>query len=204
MHITFGRKSRLTALGAGLITAAAVAVSTAGPALANTADTGGTGALSVPVAVVVGLAHANIVMLPGSPASSSFAHGADTVTMPVTGGNGEVSNFYGTVDYGGSLVFFNGRSGKTVTIRSIKLNFFTGAITGVFAGTTSETALGYVGGNMSTSSNPGPPATETFSGDAVALSGKAASALNKGLATTVFKRGITIGAFTTTFDVTVT
>src|SRR5258708_16877581 len=100
MHIPFGRKSRLTALGAGLITAAAVAVSTAGPALANTADTGGTGALSVPVAVVVGLAHANIVMLPGSPASSSFAHGADTVTMPVTGGNADVTNFYRPRDHG--------------------------------------------------------------------------------------------------------
>ena len=87
MHITFGRKSRLTALGAGLITAAAVAFSAAGPALADTADTGGTGALSVPTAVVVGLAHANIVMLPGNPASSSFdpTTGADTVTMPVTG-----------------------------------------------------------------------------------------------------------------------
>jgi hypothetical protein len=206
MHITFGRKSRLTALGASLITAAAVAVLASGPALADTADTGGTGALSVPTAVVVGLANANIVMLPGNPTSSSFdpVAGADTVTMPVTGGNGEVGNFTGNVAYGGSLVFINAKAGKTVIITSLRLNFFTGAITGVFQGGTTHTALGYINGNMSTSSNPGPPATETFSTDEVDLSGKAAKALNTGLATTVFERGINIGAFTTTFDVTIT
>lgn len=205
MHITFGRKSRLTALGAGLITAAAVAVSASGPALADTADTGGTAALSVPVAVVAGLANANIVMLPGTPASSSFdpVAGTDTVTMPVTGGNGEVSNFFGSVRFGGSWVLINAKAGKTVTITSLRLNFFTGAITGVFPGATTHTALGYFGGNMSTSSDPGPPATETFSADEVHLSGKAAKALNTGLATRVFKRGTDIGAFTTTFDVTV-
>jgi hypothetical protein len=204
MRITFGRKSRLGALGVGLLTAAAVAVSASGPALADTTDTGGTAALSVPTAVVVGLANANIVMLPGNPASSSFANGADTVTMPVTGGNGEVSNFYGNVNFGGSLVLINAKAGKTVTISSLKLNFFTGAITGVFSGSTTHTALGYFNGNMSTSSDPGPPATETFSADEVHLSLKAAKALNAGLATTVFKRGINIGAFTTTFDVTIT
>src|SRR6266851_3901754 len=193
MHITFGRKSRLTALGAGLITAAAVAFSAAGPALADTADTGGTGALQRPTAVVVGLAHANIVMLPGNPASSSFdaTTGADTVTMPVTGGNGEVGNFFG-------------KTGKTMIITGIQLNFFTGAISGVLPGGTRHTALAFVNGNMSTSSDPGPPATETFTTDEVDLSAGAAKALNTGLATTVFKGGITIGGFTTTFDVTVT
>jgi hypothetical protein len=204
MRITFGRKSRLGALGAGLLTAAAVAVSASGPALADTVDTGGTAALSVPTAVVVGLANANIVVLPGNPASSSFANDADTVTMPVTGGNGEVTNFYGNVTFGGSLVFINAKAGKTVTISNLKLNFFTGAITGVFPGNTTSTALGYFNGNMSTSKDAGPPATETFSSDEVDLSGKAAKALNTGLATTIFKRGITIGAFTTTFDVTTT
>lgn len=205
MHITFGRKSRLTALGAGLITAAAVAVSASGPALADTADTGGTGAISVPTAVVVGLANANVAMLPGSPASSSFdaTAGADTVTIPVTGGNGEVSNFFGDVDYGGNLVFINAKAGKTVTITSIQLNLFTGAITGVLPGNTSHTALGYLNGTMETSSDPGPPATETLTSDQVNLSGKAAKALNTSLATTVFKRGTIIGTFTTTFYVTV-
>jgi hypothetical protein len=203
MRITFGRKSRLATLGAGLLTAAVVAVSGSGPALADTTDTGGTASLSVPVAVVAGLANASIVMLPGNPASSSFASGANTVTMLVTGGNGEVTNFYGNVNFGGSLVFINAKAGKTLTISDLKLNFFTGAITGVFSGGTTRTALGYFSGSMSTSTDPGPPISETFSADEVDLSGKAAKALNTGLATTIFKRGIIIGAFTTTFAVTV-
>jgi hypothetical protein len=203
MRITFGRKSRLGALGVGLLAGAAVAVSASGPALADTTDTGGTAALSVPTAVVVGLANANIVTLPGNPASSSFdpTVGADTFTMPVTGGNGEVTNFYGNVNFGGSLVFINAKAGKTVTISDLKLNFFTGAITGVFSGSTTRTALGYFSGSLSTNKDPGPPVTETFSADEVDLSGKAAKALNTGLATTIFKRGAIIGAFTTTFTV---
>jgi hypothetical protein len=200
MHITFGRKSRLTALGAGLITAAAVAISASGPALADTADTGGTAAISTPRAIVVGLAKSTIIMLPGNPASSSYAKGADTVTLPVTGGNGEVGNLFGTVNFGGSLIIINAKAGKTVTITSLKLNFFNGALTGVLPGGTTQTALAYVGGNMSTSSDP---ATETFSCDELNLSAKAAKALNTDLNTTVFIRGTNIGAFTTTFDVTI-
>jgi len=205
MHITFGRKSRLATLGAGLLSAAALAVSASGPALADTADTGGTGSLSVPIAVVVGAANANIVMLPGTPATSSFdpTAGTDTVTFPVTGGNGEVSNFFGTVHYGGSLVFINSKTGKSVVVTNIQLNFFTAAVTGQFPGSTHQTALAYNHGVMSTSSNPGPPATETFTTDQINLSTKAATMLNTGLGTKVFHHGIDIGGFTTTFDVTV-
>jgi hypothetical protein len=204
MRVTFGRRSRLITLGAGLITAAALAVSASGPALADTTDTGGSGTLSVPVAVVAGLAHASIALLPGTPATSSFdpAAGTDSFTMPVTGGNGEVSNFFGTVDYGGSLVFINGATGKTAVITGIELNYFTGALTGVLPGTTKQSALAYIRGTMSSSTSAGPPATETFTTDEVDLSSKAAGALNTDLGTKVFIKGTIIGGFTTTYDVT--
>ena len=202
MRVTFGRRSRLITLGAGLITAAAVAVSASGPALADTTDTGGSGTLSVPVAVVAGLAHANIVVLPGTPATSSFdpVAGTDSITMPVTGGNGEVSNFFGAVQYGGSMVFIDGATGKTVVITGIQLNYFTGALTGVFAGATKHTPLAYVRGTMSSSTGVG---TETFTTDELDLSAKAAGALNTGLGTKVFIKGTDIGGFTTTYDVTI-
>ncbi len=73
--------------------------------------------------------------------------------MPVTGGTGEVSNFTGTVDYGGTLVFVNGANGKNVAITGLELNFFTGALTGVLPGATKHTALAYVGGDLSTSTS---------------------------------------------------
>jgi len=205
MHISIGRRARLTALGAGLISAAAIAVSASGPALADTADTGGSASLSVPVAVVVGLAHANIVVLPGTPATSSFdpAAGTYTFTNPVTGGNAEVGNFYGVLKMGGSLVLFNGSNGKSVNITALQLNFFNATLQGILPGNTKVTTLGYVRGVMSTSSDPGPPATETFSTDEIDLSLKAAQALNTDLASKVFKRGTDLGSFTTTFDVTV-
>jgi hypothetical protein len=159
------------------------------------------------------LAKSNVIVLPGSPVTSSFtsgpattslAGGLDAYTLPVTGGNGEVSIFFGQVDFGGTLVFVNGKAGKTVTITNVKLNFFTGALTGILPGGTKATALAYFGGDLSTSTSAGPPATESFSADQVNLSGNAAKALNTDLATTAFTRGADIGTFTTTFDVTVT
>jgi hypothetical protein len=205
MHIAFGRRPRLIALGAGLFTAAAFALSASGPALADTTDTGGSGTLSVPVAVVAGLAHANIVALPGTPATSSFdpTSGTDSFTMPVTGGTGEVSNFTGKVDFGGTMVFINGANGKSMTITGIQLNFFNAALIGILPGGTKHTVLAYVRGNKSTSTSAGPPATETFTTDELDLSSKAAGALNQGLGTKAFRQGTDIGGFTTTFDVTI-
>jgi hypothetical protein len=203
MHITLGRRSRLTALGAGLITAAALAVSAAGPALADTVDTGGSASLAIPDTFLVGLAKSAIIVLPESPVTSSDASGADTFTLPVTGGNGEVSNFGGIVDMGGSINVVDAATGKSVAITGIELNFFTGALTGIFPGATKHTTLAYLNGDMSDSSNAGPPATETVSCDELDLSLKAATALDTGLGAKAFKKGTSIGAFTTTFDVTI-
>src|SRR5579859_4289553 len=206
MRVTLGRRSRLIALGAGLLTAAGLAVSASGPALADTTDTGGSGTLSVPVAVVGGLAHASIAVLAGTPAASSFdpVAGTDSFTMPVTGGNGEVSNFFGVVDFGGSMVFIDAATGKTVTVTNIDLNFFTGTLTGLFPGGTKQTALAYIRGDSSTSTSAGPPATETFTTDELDLAHAGAHALNTALGTKAFTRGTNIGGFTTTFDVTIT
>ncbi len=204
MHITFGRKSRLVTLGAGIAAAAAFALSSAGPALADTADTGGTATLSVPKAAISSWARSNVVLLAGAPATSSYASGRNSYTLNVTGGNGEVSNFYGVLQMGGgTLVFLNDKTGKTVTITGVQLNFFNGRLQGILPGSTTETTLAYLNGNMSSSSNPGPPATETFSCDELDLAAKAATALNTDLNTTGFVRGTDIGGLTTTFDVTI-
>jgi hypothetical protein len=204
MHMSIGRRTRLTALGASLISAAAIALSSAGTAVADTADTGGTAALSVPRAVVVGLAKSTVIMLPGSPGNASYGSGAETFSMPVTGGTGEVSNFSGIVDLGGKLVVVNTKAGKTVNITNLQLNFFTGALTGVIPGSTAHKTLGFLTGDMSTSTDPGPPATETISCTEVDLSGRMASALNTALNTKAFVRGTDLGAFTATFDVKIT
>lgn len=203
MHISIGRRTRLTALGAGVISAAAIALSAAAPAVADTADTGGTAALSVPRAVVVGLAKSTIIMLPGSPGSAGYGSGAETFSMPVTGGTGEVSNFTGVVDLGGTLIVINSKAGHTVNITDLQLNLFTGALTGVLPGGTAHTALAYLNGDLSTSSDPGPPATESVSSTEVDMSAKLARALNTALNAKAFVKGTNLGAFTATFDVTI-
>ena len=204
MHISIGRRTRLTALGAGVISAAAIALSAAAPAVADTADTGGTAALSVPRAVVVGLAKSTIIMLPGGPGSAGYGSGAETFSMPVTGGTGEVSNFTGVVDLGGTLIVINSKAGHTVNITDLQLNLFTGALTGVLPGGTAHTALAYLNGDLSTSSDPGPPATESVSSTEVDMSAKLARALNTALNAKAFVKGTNLGAFTATFDVTIT
>jgi hypothetical protein len=203
MHISIGRRTSLTALGAGLISAAAIAISATTPAVADTADTGGTAALSMPRAVVVGLAKSTVIILPGSPGSAGYANGAETFSMPVTGGTGEVSNFSGIVNLGGKLIVINTKGGHTVNITGLQLNFFTGALSGVLTGSTKHIALGFLSGDLSTSSNPGPPATESVSASEVLMSGNLAKTLNKALGTTAFVRGTNMGAFTATFEVTI-
>ena len=213
MHLTIGRTPRLAALGVVLITAAAVSISSSGSALADTADTGGTATISLTGAFLVHLAKSNVLVLPGAPATSSFtsglatnrfARGHDGYTLPVIGGDGEVNIFTGRVDFGGTLVLVNAKAGRTVTITKVKLNFFNGALTGILPGSTKATPLAFFGGNMSTDTSAGPPATESFRAGQVRLSGPAAKALNADLDTTAFTKGTDIGAFATTFDVTLT
>jgi hypothetical protein len=210
MHIAIGRRSRLAALSAGLITAAAVAISSSAPALADTADTGGTATLTIPQSFLVGLAKSNIILLPGAGATSAYTAGttgrtsSDAFTFTVTGGTGEVGNFSGVIELGGSLVLINAQHSQTVTITGLELDFYTASLKGFIGTATKRTAIAYTGGVLSSDSSAGPPATESFSASQLAFSSKAASALNMALTSTAFKKAVNLGGFATTFDVTIT
>ena len=103
MRRTFGRVSRLAALGAGVATAAAIALSASGPALADTTDTGGTATITFSLQYLEHLAKAGILVLPGAPASGSYATGFYNASLTVTGGNAEVNNFFGALKIGGNV-----------------------------------------------------------------------------------------------------
>jgi len=207
MHIAFGRRARLITLGAGLITSAAVAIATATPAFADTTDTGGTATIAIPRANLVLLAKAGIIVLPGSPATSSYTAGTsklnslDAFTFTVTGGNGEVSNFFGIVNLGGSLVLINSAHSHTATVSNLELNFFNGSLTGTINGGTAQIPVAFIGGDMSAVPDTG-SGTESFSATALLSAAKGAQALNKALGTTVFVKGVPLGGITTTFTVT--
>lgn len=209
MHIAIGRRSRMTALGAGLITAAAVAISSSAPALADTADTGGTATITIPRNFLVGLAKSGVMVLPGAGATSAYTAGTgnwnskDAYTFPVTGGTGEVSNFSGVVSIGGSFVLINAQHGQTVTVTGLELNFYTDSILGFIGSATTRTVIAYVAGDFGSDTSAGPPATESFTASQLTFSGKAAKAINTALASTVFTKGASLGSFATTFDVTI-
>lgn len=205
MQINIGRRMRLGVLGAGLIAAAAVAISSSAPAFADTTDTGGSATITIPRADLVALGKLGVMVLAGAPGSASYVQGPsnfssfENVTTPVTGGTGEVSNFSGIVDLGGSLVLVNTSHSQTVTITGLQLNFFTGALQGIINGAPHHTTIAWVSGTLSSSTGTG---TETFSCTQLITAAKGVSAINAALGTKVLIKGIDLGAFTTTYDVT--
>jgi len=199
-----GRWSRLAALGAGVATAIAVATTAAGPALADTADTGGTATITMGGAYATSLAKAGIVVFASGTATSSWNNGAVSYNLSVTNGTGEVSNFFGFVNFGGKLRVVNGQNGKAVVLAGLSLSFDTGIVSAKPVGATSRVSLADIGGSLSTSTSAGPPPTETFSCDALTLDSAGASYLDSKLGTKAFKAGAVLGGFTTTFTVTIT
>jgi hypothetical protein len=204
MRITLGRWSRLAALGAGVAAAVAVATTAAGPALADTVDTGGTASISLAGPYALSLAKAGIVVFASGTATSSWNSNAVSYSLSVNGGTGEVSNFFGFVNLGGKLRVVNAKNGKAVVLSGLSLSFDTGVISAKPVGGTGRIALADVGGNLSTDTSAGPPPTETFSCDGLTLDSAGARYLDSKLMTTAFKAGDTLGGFTTTFTVTIT
>lgn len=195
------RAARLAALGASLAIVA-TASSAAGMALADTADTGGTATIALSTRYLEALAKAGVILIPAAPASSSYASGADAYTFSVTGGNGDVNNFVGSVDLGGQLRVVNARNGRTVILTSLRFSFDNGNLTGTLSGTKTKVVLADIGGDLSEADNAGPPKTETFSSDQFTVDRSAARRFDAALGTTAFRAGADMGGFTTTFDVT--
>lgn len=201
MHMTMGRRARLVALCGGIAAASALALATAGTALADTADTSGTATISVPVKFFGALAKSGVIVVPQSPATESGAGRTVGLSFTVTGGNGEVKNLYGSVHLGGSLLVIDARTGKSATISALRLSLDDGAILGKVG--TKTVVVADIGGNLSTDSSTDPVPNETFSASALALDPSCARYLNGKLGTTSFKGGASLGALTANFDVTV-
>src|SRR5271166_2998317 len=165
MRITMGRWSRVAALGAGVATAIAVATSAAGPALAGTTDTGGTASVSLSNPYVLSLAKAGVVVFAAGTATENWSGNSANYNLAVTGGTGEIANFYGFVNLGGKLRVANAQNGKAVTLAGLSFSFDTGVLSAKPIGSKTRVAIADIGGNLSTDSEAGPPPTESFSCD---------------------------------------
>jgi hypothetical protein len=215
MSITISRWTRLAVLGAGLATAAAFSLSTAGSALADPVDGTGSATITFSTRFLTHLAQSGIVIIPESPATSSDTNGADTYTFTVTGGNGTDTNFTGDVDLGGALTLIDGITGEVVHLTDLQVDYYDGAITGVPEGTTKPVFLFDISGALATNNSTG---QESFSASQLTLDPQGAAYLNTALKSitvgkrsgktfTTFIAGTTTifnNAFTVTYAVTIT
>ena len=201
MRRTFGRGSRLAVLGAGVATAAALALSSAGPALADTTDTGGTATITFSLQYLEHLTRAGILVLPGAPASGSYATGFYNATLNVTGGNAEVTNFFGALKIGGGkLRIVNADNGKFVVLAGFSFNFNDGTLSAKPVGSTTRVILADIGGNLSSGESGTPPdVIENFACDQLPVDPAGAKFLDAALGTKAFTAGADLGGFTTTF-----
>jgi hypothetical protein len=211
---SFGRWTRLAALGTGVAAAAAIAFATAGTALADPTDGTGTATITFNTKFLSHLAKWGIYLLPESPATSSDTNGYDAYTFTVTGGNGSDTNFTGNVNLGGRLTLIDGITGQAVHLTNLALDYFDGVLTGTPEGTTTPIWIADIAGNLATSNATG---TETFTASNLTLDPQGTTYLNTTLkSTTTSKKGKTFSAFTpgtttsgknaftTTYTVTIT
>ena len=195
MSLSFGRWTRLAALGAGIATTAAIALSSAGPALADPSDGTGTATITFSTKFLSHLAKWGIYVLPESPATSSDTAGYDAYTFTVTGGNGSDTNFSGNVTLGGRLTLIDGITGHAAHFTNLALDYFDGVLTGTPEGTTTTIWIADIAGNLATSNATG---TETFTASNLTLDPQGTTYLNTTLksTTTGKKNGKTYTAFT--------
>jgi hypothetical protein len=201
---TFGRRTRLAAFGtglAGVATAAVLVLSGSAPALADTQDTGGTATIAFSTGYLEHLTKGGILVLADAPASASWSAGFNNVTFTVTGGNGEVNNFFGAVKIGGGkLRLVNAANGKHVTLAGLSFSFDHGYLTAKPVGSTTRIIVADIGGDLSEGETGTPPnVNETFACDQFLVDASGAAFLNKALGTKAFKAGDDIGGFSTAF-----
>lgn len=201
MKRIMGRSWSIAVLAASAATAAAVAIaSAAGPALADTTDTGGTATVRIATPFFSSMLKAGVMVVPGGTGTSTWVNGRDTATVPVTGGNGDITKLYGTIDLGGSLNFTDAVTGKTATFTNLQFSYDDGTLSGELNGDTSaQVPIADIGGNLS---NDVTDTTQTFTASSLFADAAGAHALNSALGSTLFHGGARIGAFATTYTYT--
>jgi hypothetical protein len=187
-------------LAAGSLT---LAVGAATPAVAGTTDTGGSATVTLTGSVVAGLAKAGIVVLPTGTGTAAASGSRETLTLQVTGGNGDYVTATGHLSLGGSLVLIDGGTGRSATLGQLRFSYDSAKIVAVPVGS-GQIPLVNVGGALSATTNPGPPVSQSFSASDLIVTAAGAHYLDNKLKTKYFKSGADIGEFAATYDTTVT
>ncbi|HEY4454587.1 MAG TPA: hypothetical protein VGN81_09790 [Pseudonocardiaceae bacterium] len=192
----FGSKFRVLALPAVALGALALVGVTAAPAGAETIASG-TGTFTVPLSVETALARAGVVVTASGDASASYDNTTKTFTVvyTATGGNADVNNFDGTVDYAGGVKVLNIHNGRTATLSGLEFDVLDDQIV-LSANGTANPYLDLAGTQGATING----ASQTISASDLTLDAAGADYLNTALGTCAFTAGTDFGSFTTTYS----
>lgn len=183
---------RLAAASVALLATAGVAT----PADAAT-PASGSAVVGLSRTFVQQAAAANMQATVGSPATAAYdsTTGALNATFPVTGGNGSIAGFWGSVQLGGSFTVTDSDNGKSVTFTNLSFNMSIWRMTGIPAGSTTAVSIVEPTNNTITTSG----ATEKLNSQSALLDGQGAQYLDTQLNTTFFTAGQSLGSFSISY-----
>jgi hypothetical protein len=175
-------------------------VTVAAPAAFASTDTGGTVTVTVPLSYLKQLAKAGVTAFPVplSEASVNTTNQTATVTFTVTGGNGDVRTFFGSVDLSGSIDVVSS-DGSKVSLGSLELNLRSGYIEGTPSGSSTPVPLFDTHGITFT---PG-TTVQSFNASELTVDPAGADYLDSALGTSAFAAGQNVGSLAATWNFSV-
>jgi hypothetical protein len=189
------RAAALTAVGAA---ASAAVMIGAGAASADVSA--GTITLTINDSYLLQLAKAGVVVVPQDAASVTYSSTADTVaiTFTVTGGDGSLDNYAGSVDASGALLALSIDKGlHAVDLGSLNFNVYNDSFDATASGG-SDTPLVDLNGDVSASiADP----AQSISADQLTIDPAGATLLNADLHTKTFTANENIGTFSAAWTV---
>lgn len=190
----------------GIVAGAALAAPAA-HAQTVSIDTSGTVTVTVPLSYIEQLAKAGIVEFPVplSELSVDAASQTATVTFSVSGGDADVSVFYGSLDLSGSLEIAGIRSHHPVKLCDLQLNVATGQVEATPAGSGTPVVLLDLGGSVSFSSTVSSTNSNAYSdvydSSELIVDSAGASYLDSALHTKAFAAGQDVGSMAASWSV---
>lgn len=137
-----------------------------------------------------------IVPLPDASVSYDSTTGLST-TLPVTGGSVNLRGFYGSAALGGTLLFVDALTGKSVCFKQLAFSADKWRLTGVPDGSTTPVSLLRPAGTVRSAQSG---TTQTLTATNFTVDTTGAQYLDAQLNTTFFTGGQSVGSFSLTFN----
>ncbi|MFE7532249.1 hypothetical protein ACFU7Y_42110 [Kitasatospora sp. NPDC057542] len=185
---------------AGSVAVALAVTGLSGAAAADTAPAAPTGnaVATVSTAFVSSAAQNGVVVLPLPDAGVSYSS-ADglKVSFPVAGGSVNLVGYYGEVQLGGSLLFIDYFTGRSVRFKQLAFSADSWRLTGVPEGGTAPVELLAPAGVLQTAKTG---TTQTLNASDFTVDAVGAQYLDTKLNTTFFTDGQSVGSFSLTVN----